>query len=351
MGGDGKQARNLISENKGAQLLNAQAGAASDPRLTDLMGKYSRGEISLQDALSQSGHDNGARRSQLQKSIANFKSLQAGGIDKADGIEVNPQISSWEKELNDLSQDEELNRTRQHQFYTDPSTGTLVATEQVQNNPLFSGMFGKGGMNDRMMEEEKQLASRGFSLQPEDYEAYGQAAGDTARMFGAEEQNLSQALAARGLASAPSGAAGVGFSGLMGNKSERLASAQRKIADDRMKMNQQRLESVRGFAQKGNALAQQAVGDQFSRNRQGVNDYQTSLKDSVNAAKMMQDQENTGFEQVEQTRGPSFGEIAMGTLGTAAGAGLGAATGGIGTSLGTAAGIGLGGVNPYLTKK
>jgi hypothetical protein len=340
MGGDGKQAKNIVADNKGIQLLQGQAGAASDPRLLDIMGKYSRGEMKLQDALKSTGADHSARKSELQQSIAKFKKLQDMGIDVNDTIEVAPQIASWERELNDLGNDEMQNRTRQHQLFTDPTTGTLAATDQVKNNDLFKGVFGEGGLNDRILSEEQDLAKRGFSLQPEDYEAYGQASNETARMFGQEENSLAQALAARGLSAAPSGAAGVAFSGLMGNKHERLASAQRKIADDRMKMNLERLNSARNFAMEGNKLAQAAVGDQFARNRQGVNDYNNTLKDSANAARMAQEQENVGFEQVEATRGPTFGEF-MGDLGSMA-------LGNFGGGLGKAAGSSLG---ERLTKK
>lgn len=382
MGGDGKQAKNHIADNKGVQLLQGQADIASDPRLLDIMGKYSRGEMKLQDALKATGVNHGARKAELQKSIADMVAKRDGtgrsglngknagigaalmgpmgaigglfgpGDDDNGRGDMDAQIHAWEKELNDLGNDEMQNRSRQHQLYTDPSTGTLAATDQVKSNDLFKGVFGEGGLNERILSEEQDLAKRGFSLQPEDFEAYGQASGETARMFGAEEQGLAQALASRGLSAAPSGAAGVGFSGLMGNKSERLAGAQRKIADDRMKMNLERLNSARNFAMEGNKLAQAAVGDQYGRNRQGVQDYNTTLKDSANAAQMAQGQENIGFEQVEATRGPTLGEVAMSTLGTAAGAGLGAATGGMGTSLGVGLGQKMGGVNPYaLTKK
>jgi hypothetical protein len=366
MGADGKQAKNLVADNKGVQLLQGQAGAASDPRLLDIMGKYSRGEMKLQDALKATGVNHGERKAFLNNAIKDMRGKisgtsgsaispggallgGAGGIpgavlgglfgSKDDGGrgDMEAQIASWERELNELGNDEMQNRSRQHQLFTDPTTGTLAATDQVKNNDLFKGVFGEGGLNDRILAEEQELASRGFSLKPEDHEAYGQASAETARMFGQEEAGLAQALAARGLSSAPSGAAGVGFSGLMGNKHERLASAQRKIADDRMKMNLERLNSARNFAMEGNKLAQAAVGDQFSRNRQGVNDYNNTLK-------------NVGFEQVEATRGPTLGEAAMSTLGTAASAGLGAATGGLGTAAGAGLGMKLFG-HDGLTKK
>lgn len=381
MGGDGKQARNVIAENKGNQLLQGQANIASDPRLLGIMQQYSSGKMSLQDALNATGVNHSKRRGELQKAIADMRgklsgtrgeAISPGGAaigalgggmgaaigglfgSKDDGGrgDMEAQIRMMEQELNDLGNDEMQNRARQHQLFTDPTTGTLAASDQVKNNSLFKGVFGEGGLNDRILKEEQELASRGFSLQPEDHEAYGMASAETARMFGQEEASLAQALAARGLAAAPSGAAGAGFSGLMGNKHERLAQAQRRIADDRMKMNLERLNSARNFAMEGNKLAQAAVGDQFNRNRQGVNDYNNILKDSASAAAMEQGQENVGFQQMEATRGPTLGEAAMSTLGAAAGAGLGAMTGGIGTSVGVGLGMNhLGGVNPYATSQ
>jgi hypothetical protein len=376
MGGAGKQARNFMQENKGVDLLNKQGKYASDPGLQKALQAYSSGGMSLQDAIKSVQSDHSGKKGELQKQLAHLEAnkmksrntmgqragaagvgsallgpagaalggLFGGGDDMEEDPAVRAQITAIQNELTGLDDDEKMNRFKTHQIFTDPTTGTLAATDQVKDNDLFKGMFGEGGLNDRLGTEEQDLAKRGFSLQPEDYEAYGQASGETARMFGAEEQGLAQALAARGLSAAPSGAAGVGFSGLMGNKSERLAGAQRKIADDRMKMNQQRLDSTRGFMMEGNKLAQAAVGDQFSRNRQGVNDYQNTLKDSAHAAQMLQGQENTGIEQVEATRGPTLGEVATSTLGAAGSAGLGAFTGG----LGTAAGAGIG---KLLTKK
>lgn len=65
-----------------------------------------------------------------------------------------------------------------------PASGSKLAQDQVQSDSLLSGLLGKGGSMDQALGEEKNLASRGYSLQPEDYEAYGQASGDIARLFG-----------------------------------------------------------------------------------------------------------------------------------------------------------------------
>ncbi len=126
---------------------------------------------------------------------------------------------------------------------TDPLTGSRMATEQVQNNPILSQLFGKGGAMERTNAEEQRLASQGYKLQPEDYEAYGQASGNIAREYGAQEQNLAQSLADRGLASAPNGAAAIQFTGLAGNKNEQLARAQTQIADARMNNTMNRINS------------------------------------------------------------------------------------------------------------
>ncbi len=170
------------------------------------------------------------------------------------------------------------------QFYedlaTDPLSGSTLATGQVMNNPLLKKAFANqdamneslGGMRNKAMGEESELASRGFSLQPEDHEAYGQASGQLARLFGSQEQDLAQSLAARGLSAAPSGAAGVGFSGLQGNKFEQLAGLQRQIADQRMNMNQQRLTQTRDYLTKLNQQQQSGLSDALSQRRGAIDE-------------------------------------------------------------------------------
>lgn len=151
----------------------------------------------------------------------------------------------------------------------DPNSSLGQATSQIQNNPLLSQLFGQKGTMARTGQEEQDLASRGFSLKPEDYEAYGQGAGNIARQFGQSEQSLAQSLSDRGLSN--SGAAGASFSGLQGNKNEQLGGLQRQIANDRMNMNMQRLGQTRNFL---GQLGQQASGninDQFNRELAGSN--------------------------------------------------------------------------------
>jgi hypothetical protein len=132
-----------------------------------------------------------------------------------------------------------------NQLATGPLTGSLVAQQQAMNDSLLAGLYGKGGQMEGAEAEANRLQNQGYKLQPEDYEAYGQASGNVARMFGQQEQSLAQALASRGLAAGGSGAGTAQFTGLMGNKYEQLGQMQRQIADNRMQNTMQRLQQTR----------------------------------------------------------------------------------------------------------
>lgn len=196
---------------------------------------------------------------------------------------------------------------------TDPLSGSRFATDQVQNNPLLSkALSGMEGLNDsiksqrgRADAEEQDLASRGYSLKPEDYEAYGQASGDLARLFGSQEQDLSQSLAARGLSQGASGASMAGFAGLQGNKMEQLAGLQRQIADNRMKSNMDRLSQTRSYLTNLNSQEQsgrnqyssqanQMVNDQYGRQLAGAQNSRAGREFGVSAdmGKYAQDSQN-----------------------------------------------------------
>lgn len=373
--GGGEQAKNTIANNPGILGLNSAVTRSNDQSVLEALQKYSAGGASLQDIMQGFQSKQKKQNTWTTQDRDNWVNSQKGGMiakHKADTLAeaqknapryggsdpklamsdadydkwatdaLNQQYEEYNTQQNKNSAQEnaELNRALMQEMVYDPMTGTKMATEQVQDNELLKGMFGKGGMQDRMLSEEQELASRGWSLKPEDYEAYGQASDETARMFGQEEASLANALASRGLAAAPSGAAGVGYAGLAGNKYERLAGAQRKIADDRMKMNMERLNNVRNFSMQSNRLAQAAIQDQYGRNVQGVQGRQQVLKDSANAGQMAQGQENVAFDQQQATKGPGTGEILGGILGM----GAGAFTGGLGTSLGGGLGQTLGGV-------
>lgn len=160
--------------------------------------------------------------------------------------------------------------------------GTQFATQQLMQNPLLAQAFGGNRIAESIAQEKaaqdqmNQLLGQGFKLTQDDREAYGQASGDIARMFGQQEQNLAQSLAARGLGQAPSGAAGKSFSGLLGNKYEQLAKVQTDIADKRMANNLQRIQqtqnqlnAARGYTSDLTGQAMGAIQDQYGRQQAG----------------------------------------------------------------------------------
>lgn len=157
----------------------------------------------------------------------------------------------------------EQKRAQEYQKFLGDYSGEMNNAEKaVQEGAFTKDLFGKDGLQSQISKEGTDLASRGYSLQPQDYEAYGQTAGDVSRLFGQQEQATSQNLARRGLMSAGSGAAGAAFSGIQGNKNEMLAQAQTNIAQKRMADTQQRLQANRNMQMN---MANQGVGFQNQR--------------------------------------------------------------------------------------
>lgn len=206
----------------------------------------------------------------------------------------------------DLARDQILNLLRYQgsDAAIDPLKSSQIATEQVQNNPVLAGLFGKNGSLARAGQEEQNLVSRGYSLQPEDFEAYGQASDNIARQFGQTEQNLAQMLSSRGLSASPM--AGQSFSGLMGNKNEQLAQMQRKIADDRMKSNMQRLSDTRNFLSNLGQQGANAIQDQYGRQLASENARFGQEVSKTNAAHQrlagIAGQSNEQFNQRQETQ-------------------------------------------------
>jgi len=207
--------------------------------------------------------------------------------------------------------------------YTGGTEGMKQATQDVQDNAILGGLFGPQGTLQRTGAEEQQLASRGFTLQPEDYEAYGQGAGDIARMFGQSDQSLAQSLANRGLSS--SGVAGSAFSGSMGNKQEQLAGLQMKIANQRMQNNLARLSETRQFLGQLGAQGEQAIQNQFGNITEGNREARAAM--GAKSAGIMgllgagQEQANTALGQQMATQHESRASDIFG--GALAGAGAG----------------------------
>lgn len=182
------------------------------------------------------------------------------------------------------------------QFGKDPNQ----PANQVMGNPLQSQLFGKDGTLSRTVGEEQKLANQGFQLTPEDREAYGQASGDIARQFDQSEQSLANALSSRGLSS--SGVAAKQFSGSQGNKMEQLAGMQRKIADDRMKNNMERLGQTRNFLSQMGNQSQNALDSQYNQNLQSQNVRSRGGQTAMDYLKAMQGQAGKNLEEEQSTQ-------------------------------------------------
>lgn len=215
--------------------------------------------------------------------------------------------------------------------YASPGEQLGAATGEIQNNPILGQMYGQGGLLSRTLGEEQGLAGQGFQLTNDDKTAYGQASGDIARQFGESDQNLSQALSDRGLSN--SGVAGAAFTGSQGNKQEQLAKLQTNIAQNRMQMNQQRLQATRSFLGQLGGQAQDALN---SRINQGMQGQQLSDQHSQQAYNMgmglldkYQGQQNEGLQQQQHTEHASGLSNALqgGMAGAAAFAGMGGSGG------------------------
>jgi hypothetical protein len=222
-------------------------------------------------------------------------------------------------------------------YQSDPNvigTGSSdFASKQVMDNPLLGQVFGKGGTLERTGQEEKDLAGRGYSLKPEDMEAYGQMSDQMAREFGGRESSLASALSGRGL-SFSGGHVGSGFSGLMGNKQEMLGTYARQIANDRMNTNMQRLGQTRQFLTNLSSQGQGAVQDQWGRNMSGEQQ-RLNVANSKNQAAFQrlsaqQEQSNENLQQRQQTEKQMPWAQALQSVGnTAEQAGMAYATGGM----------------------
>lgn len=214
-------------------------------------------------------------------------------------------------------------------YYSDYDKNMGAATKGVQEGALTKDLFGQGGLQSQLAKEQSDLSSQGFNLTQDDREAYGQTSGDISRLFGQQEQQATQNLARRGLASSDSGAAGATFSGIQGNKNEMLAQAQTSIAQKRMASTQSRLADIRSqmqslsqqgvgaanqqWGQKGSSLSQAAGGEMAinDQKRQTLADQQAAIKPGL-------------FSTIGQGLQRGIGQMAQAAPGMA----LGAATGG-----------------------
>lgn len=244
------------------------------------------------------------------------------------------------------------------EFLTNPLTGSQAASEFVRNDPLTSGLFGQGGIQDQAQARYGTLnndfdadrqslmgSDQSYGLQPQDLQAYNQAASNITRQFGQANNNLSQAMANAGLSSGSSGAAPAAFSGLLGSQNEQLANAQLQIALNRINTAQS-LAQARTNADLGaigsnnsliqglGSLGQEAIQNQYGRQLSGAqNDYNTLAGTAgmqLNDLGLLQNINNSTYGLQTNASGPGIGGI-LGGIGTAAAGGL---AGGLGAAAG-----------------
>lgn len=217
--------------------------------------------------------------------------------------------------MEDVSQ---LSPAQQRALAENPLIGSMLAQEALQRGQITGQMYGKGGeLSKALADVQGMRGPDAYKLKPEDYTAYGQMSGELARAFGGAESDLSQQLAARGLAGAGSGAAMAGYGQLQGNKSEQLAGLQRQIADQSMARAMQKDQMLRNYALQMQQMAGGDIQNQFGRQMAGVG----SARNMLQAARESEHQQNVLRNQAEQAsmqskrEGYSPGFFEMGAAG------------------------------------
>lgn len=227
---------------------------------------------------------------------------------------------------------------------TGATTGSKYATEQVQNNGILGGLFGQNGQLNKAESKLDDLNNQGFELKPEDMTLYGQTSGNIARMFGQQGNQMSQDLASRGLAAAPSGSAGAMFSSLAGNQAEMLAQAQQQIMQQRFQNTQNQIQQQQNFVSQLGQQGANAINQQYGRALAGAQDQKSGLQQAAglqNQANAGANQANLGASQFAQANKPqNFWDMAQGAANQGAGAG--------GKTYGQAQGAKAAGVDPSL---
>lgn len=232
---DGPKAPDGQFSNAGLDSLNGQNSLYGDSGQLGDLSKYSRGQMSSDSILADTGGDG----------------LRGGA---AEGQELANQLA------------------------TGATTGSRFATDQVQNNGILGGLFGNGGQMQQAEGKLTDLNNQGFELKPEDMTLYGQTSGNIARMFGQQGNQASQDLASRGLASAPSGAAGAMFSGLAGNQNEMLANAQQQIMQQRFQNTQNQIAQQQNFVGQLGQQGANAINQQYGRQLSGAQNQRQGIE-------------------------------------------------------------------------
>lgn len=299
----GSSAPNVMTPNKAQGQFTNFNDARNSKQVQDLLAGVGSGKISIQDALSQAN----SLGNRAGDPNALVPQMQAGALSNAahDQLPNLPGLGEVTHGLeNQLANNNMTDPTKNGQdmpyssaaldaLSTDPIAGSELAKYFVSKDPTLKGLFGDGGLQSQAESQytgaTKDLASdreallgrdQSYGLTSQDLAAYGQTSDNIARMFGAQQNSLSQAMADRGLGAAPSGIAAQGFSNLMGNQNEQLAQAQMQIAQNRVNSAMQLAQSRANLDlnRQGQAgqlatnlggLGQTAISNQFGRQLAG----------------------------------------------------------------------------------
>lgn len=346
------------SANQANNTLNGYASAGSNSGVQSVLGQYANGGMSLNQAIASLGQTAQGPAGGTNGSGQYYQGGSAGtgdttGASALSGGAGNGTQGSPGTLMQDTS--DGTNQGAIDQLFSSPLTGGLAAQNQVENNSLYSGMFGKGGQLQQSgtnLAQDRQALSGNdpsYGLQASDLAAYGQASNNIGRQAAQQNQGIAQSLAARGLGSSNNGAAIGSYAGAYGNQNEALAGLQQTIA-------QQRIQTAQGLATARNNsdmqqnqylgnLASSAYNSQLGANETAVqNDYNVN---AGNAAAQQQYQtneqniNNSQFSQAQQTKTAAGGPLG-GILTSLGSSGAGALGGSLGNGLGTA----LGGSSP-----
>lgn len=372
MGGSSGQSARIAPRGPdyGSGGLQSLAAAQADPRIAELLAAYGSGRLGYNDALSQAGGLGGPsgdtsavdkELSDIESQMGRFRSVFNTG--QSDDQLAARLTGQSQQDFQDLLQRRAEAQTKKQglgqltgtaaldALATGVGTGNKLASEQVLSDPLYTGLFGEKGLSGQAQRnygkytgdiaaDREALMGRdeSYGLKESDLAAYGQASDQIARLFGAQEQSLAQAMSDRGLGAAPSGVSSQGFSNLYGNKTEQLKNAQFQIAQNRIntakdlastRMNAS-LQAQNQAGQLGlglGNLARGAQGQAYGQNLAGIASRRGDLKTAADLALSQQAQNqdilNEQFAQRQATRDPSLGEAMEGGFKSGVSSGIG----------------------------
>lgn len=382
MQGNGSNAANVLSTPNGMQQLQDTAtNLPQSQQVQNALSQYGNGGMNLQQAMASAqagGSDQSALMGDLSKIQMQGAATHGSGAfgnlgqqmqdQEAATAGLSPQqIQAMQAAGGPQAYAQQLGKqdaasmdpgALQNAFATNSGTANKYAQDvlgqnaqdQQLNKYQDAQMAQQPGLTAQLGQIQGALQGKSplYNETPEDYAAYGQAAGNVTRQFGAMGNSLSQAMAQRGLGAAPSGQAAAQFSGLAGTQGEQLAGLQQQIAQNRINTATQMLQSAGNLAaqqQQMNqsgvqgvaGLQQNALQNQIGQQNIAKGQQQSDLGQSIGAQQtqqgMNQGQQNEQFAQQQASQGPGLGDVLGGVVGGALGKAAGAVGTGAGTSL------------------